>query len=90
MTCTLPRADLEVKDLAEIIFTSTLSTDTEPSPEEVEKAVTDSYHRHHDSITECAGDMAAQYYEDQERGSDRMKWALALAAKILKSSVATG
>jgi hypothetical protein len=74
MLCTQPAADVSVDDLAEALFCSSLQPSWAVSPTDVRAAVLASLHRHHDSIEECASELAERYGDDPDSACLRMRW----------------
>ena len=71
-------SDLLTTARAQALFTSHLSTDGQPSPEDVYAAITHAI-RIHGGVRNCAAQVAAEYGDRPETAVGRMRWALSIA-----------
>jgi hypothetical protein len=71
-------SDLLTAARAQALFTSHLSVDSQPSPEDVRAAIAHAV-RLHGGVRNCAAQVAAEYGDHPETAVRRMRWALSIA-----------
>ncbi|RSM68042.1 hypothetical protein DMB66_14070 [Actinoplanes sp. ATCC 53533] len=72
---------------AEALFTSPLQPSEEPTPSQIDAAISASLRAHH-GVRGCAAACAAEYGEHPETAARRMRWALAEVDTLLHAFAA--